>query len=281
MKTLLIKILVIVLTFSFTFIYSQDSNINTTSAGSKVSKIKKVRMTIRNAAKFTLEFNAMYDYGVYELSGNHNGDFDSDQFYHGSSFGVRHGVGGVLTAKIPMHKKGSLRANISAAYNDFSSRYNKSLTGVSEYDYMKYKVFSGIIGIENNFTPEYKIKTYIGIGLIGSYIMGNGRISHEGVTNEIRVIPAYRLGVSLNSGLEYMVTTKFGFNCGIRFTHANLWLKQSKVSDNPNEIYLNDKRPDSKIPYAGFKQFAWGSFFAGFNYYIGINEKEYIFKRNR
>ena len=77
------------------------------------------------------------------------------------------------------------------------------------------------------------------------------------------------MGISITSGLEYMLNNKLGLSCGIRFTHANLWLKDSKVSTNPNEIYLNDKRTAEHIPFTGFKQFAWGSLFAGLNYYFG------------
>jgi hypothetical protein len=172
-----------------------------------------------------------------------------------------------------------LRANLSVSYHNFSSRFNKSLNSVTEPDFLKYDVYSGIIGIENNFTPMFKFKPYVGIGIIGSIIEGNGKVTRENEQNNVKVLPAFRLGLSLSSGLEYMFTNKLGFNCGVRFTHANIWLKESKVSENPNETYLNDSRTISEIPFAGFKQFAWGSFFAGMNYYLGIKEKTYIYTK--
>lgn len=243
------------------------------------SKAAKVQLIIRNAPRLTLEFNVFYDYGIYELSGNYNGDFNAQEFIDGKNFGVRHGIGGMLTAKLPLHKKGNLRANVSLSYNLFSSKFNKSLSSGTEPDYMKYSVFSGIVGVENNFTPNFKIKTFAGIGLIASIISGDGRISSEGTSASISVLPAFRLGLCVNSGMEYMITNTLGVNCGIRFTHANLWLKDSRVSDNPNEIYLNDSRTGSGQQYSGFKQFAWGSFFAGLNYYLGIKEKTYLYTR--
>ena len=279
MKTIFLKILVFIFLFSLSAILSQEKNINTFKSVSDSSKKEKVKLVIRSAPILTLEFNMLYDFGIYELSGNYNGDFNPEQFIDGENFGVRHGIGSMITAKIPMHKRGNIRANVSLTYNIFSSKFNKSLSSGTEPDYMKYNVISGIFGIENNFTPNFKIKTYAGIGLIASVIYGDGRITGEKSTEDIEIIPAFRLGLSVNSGLEYMITNKFGVNCGIRFTHANLWLKESKVSDNPNEIYLNDDRTYTNQPYAGFKQFAWGSFFIGINYYFGIKEKVYIYTK--
>jgi hypothetical protein len=136
---------------------------------------------------FTLEGSLNYDYGVYELSGNYNGDFNPEEFIEGKNFGVRHGIGGIITAKIPLHKKGHLRASFSIAYNNFSSKYSKALENQSEYDFVKYNVFSGILGVENSFTPSYKFKTYVGIGLIGSLISGKAKITTDDFTNDISI----------------------------------------------------------------------------------------------
>lgn len=279
MKTIFSKAIVVVFIFSFIAILSQENNNKKPDSVTDSSKTRKVQLIIRNAPKLTLEFSLFYDYGVYELSGNYNGDFNPEQFVNGENFGVRHGIGGMVTAKIPLHKRGNIRANVSLEYNVFSSKFNKSLSNVSETDFMKYNIYSGILGIENNFTPNFKFKTYAGIGLIASIISGNGRITDEKSSNDLEIIPAFRLGISVNSGVEYMISNKFGMNCGIRFTHANIWLKETKASDDPNEIYLNDSRTSSDLRYGGFKQFAWGSFFIGMNYYIGVKEKTYIYTK--
>ena len=276
-----LKIILFIFFISFS-VLSRNENVKTnnlTKDSSTTKKITRVILTIRNAPSYTVEFNAMYNYGVYELSGNYNGDFSSEQFIGGENFGVRHGIGGILTAKIPLHEQGNLRANISVSYINFSSKFNKTLNTTKEHEFAKYNVFSGIIGIENNFTPKYRIKTFVGIGITGSIIYGTAHILKDKIVQDLTILPAFRLGLSINSGLEYMLSNKFGFNCGIRFTHANLWLKESKTSSNPNEIYLNDKRTENRLPYSGFRQFAWGSFFAGINYYLGVTETEYIFTR--
>lgn len=246
---------------------------------SSVQNRYKMIMTVRNAPGFTVQLSGQYDYGVFELSGNNNGDFDSEELKNGENFGVRHGIGSTLTFKIPLHEKGNIRLNISAMYNIFNSTFSKVLVSGKQNQYAKYNIISGIIGIENNFTPGYKIKTYVGAGIVASLISGKlGLYSDSLNFSESSVVPAFRLGVRVSSGLEYMLSNSLGVNFGITFTHANLWLKDSKQSEKPGEVYLNDKRVTPKIPFSGFKQFAWGSFSAGINWYFGINEKKYIYK---
>lgn len=278
MKTILV--IVFIFTSSFYPIFSQDENIKTPFIDSLQNvETKKVKLTIRNAADITFEFNAMYNYGVYELSGNDNGDLHTSQFVKGENFGVRHGLGTMITAKFPLHEKGNLRANISLAYNRFSSNYSKPTIDFTGFDFVKFNVYSAIAGIENNFTPNFIIKTYIGIGLTTSIISGKTQITDSSGAQLLSIIPSFRMGISINSGLEYMLSNSLGFNGGFRFTHANLWFKQSKTSNNPDEIYLNDKKVSPRIPYSGFKQFAWGSFFFGLNYYFGIHEKVYFYSK--
>ncbi len=236
-------------------------------------------MTLHSAPSLTVQFSGSYDYGVYELSGNDNGDFNSEELVNGENFGVRHGLGGNLTVKIPIQKSGNLRLNISLLYNRFNSSLSKVMSVNNEQEFAGYNVYSCILGIENNFTPSYRIKTYVGGGITASIISGRAGIITDGVYNSLSIIPAFRLGLSVFSGLEYMINDKVGFNTGFMFTHANLWLKQSEVSTDPGRIYLNDKRVNPRLPYSGFKQFAWGSFFAGVNYYFGISDKEYIYPR--
>jgi len=243
------------------------------------NKTTYAKLTIRSAPKFTLQISGGYDYGVYELSSNENGDFNPEEFEEGDNFGVRHGFGGSATLKIALHQKGNVRMNISTLYNQFSSKFSKLNVGVYGSEYVKYNVYSVVIGVENNFTPNYRFKTLVGGGLISSVISGNARIVSENSPLNIDIIPAFRLGVTVFSGAEYALNNWLGVNFGFRFTHANLWFKQTKESDNPSEIYLNDKRVTPRAPYSGFRQFAWGSFNAGVNFYFGIKEKQYIIKQ--
>jgi hypothetical protein len=238
-------------------------------------KITMINMMVRTAPSFTIQVNGMYDYGVFELSGKDNGDFNANQFILGENFGVRHGIGGSITAKIPLHQRGNIRLNISVLYNNFGNK----LIDMKDGGYAKYNVFSGGVGIENNFTPSFKIKTLIGASLIGSVISGKAFIVLPDKSYNLNINPAFRLGVMVYSGFEYLLSNNLGFNFGFNFTHANLWFKSSKVSNDPNSINLNDKRVTPRQPYTGWKQFAWGSFYGGLNIYFGIKEKNYYYRK--
>ncbi len=237
-----------------------------------------VRMMVRTAPKLTLEFSGFYNYGIFELSSNDNGDFSAEEFTSGENFGVRHGIGGDFVAKIPLHEKGNIRLDVSGGYSYFSSKFDKLVNSQQVPTYVRYSVISGGVGIENNFTPNHKIKTLVGLGILASVISGSANLNVNNTSQEINILPAFRMGIQLFSGFEYLLNDRFGLNAGFKFTHANLWFKDSKTSDNPNEIYLNDKRVSPRIPYSGWKQFAWGSFYGGVSIYFGIEQKSYILK---
>ena len=78
----------------------------------------------------------------------------------------------------------------------------------------------------------------------------------------------------MNLGFEYAFTDKFGINLGMKLTHANVFLKESKNSSSVNETYLNDKDITPSIPYAGWKQFVFISFQGGMNFYFGMKNKK-------
>jgi hypothetical protein len=265
----LMKILIII-NFLFLMSYNSFSQISGETASNGKVKQSYTKMMIRTAPKLTVEFSGFYNYGIFELSANDNGDFAADEYLKGQNFGVRQGIGGSFVLKIPLHEKGNIRLNISGLYSCFSSKFNKIANTLSEEGYVKYNVFSGGIGIENNFTPSHKIKTLAGISILGSVISGNAYLPSTENTINAKIKSAFRLGISVFSGLEYL---------GLRFTHANIWLKNSQASDNPNEIYLNDKRVSPRIPYSGWKQFSYGSFYGGVSIYFGIEEKTYTIKK--
>jgi hypothetical protein len=226
-----------------------------------------------------VQFTIDYDYGVFELSANDNGDLNKDQFINGKDFGVRHGFGANLSAKYPLHKSGNLRLTSALMYNRFTSKFNKVFVNEKEEDYVKYDVYSLAIGIEDNFNPGLKLRAFTGIGLVSSIISGDARISGTESVTDFSIKPAFRIGLNIYSGFEYLLSKNMGLSFGLKFTHANLWLKESKASENPGELYLNDQKVSNNQLYSGYRQFAWGSFEIGFNYYLGVNEKEYYYRK--
>ncbi len=252
-------------------IFSVDSTLNTWH--------DYLKLTIRNAPSLTVQFGVDYDYGVYELSANDNGDLNQEQFITGKNFGVRHGFGANIMAKYPLHKAGNLRFTSTLMYNRFTSKFNKLFVDQKEQDFVKYDVYSLSFGIEDNFNPGLKLRAFAGIGILGSIISGNAQITDEIGTNEYSINPAFRLGMNIYSGFEFLLSKNLGVSFGLKFTHANLWLKQSNISDNPNELELNDQKVSNGQLYSGYRQFAWGSFGIGINYYLGVHEKEYYYRK--
>ncbi|HMQ97815.1 MAG TPA: hypothetical protein PKE39_02220 [Ignavibacteria bacterium] len=238
-----------------------------------------IKLTIRNAPVLTLQFAVDYDYGVFELSANDNGDLNQEQFITGKNFGVRHGFGANVTAKFPLHKAGNLRLTSALMYNRFTSKFNKLFAEQKEQDFVKYDVYSISFGLEDNFNPGLKLRAFAGIGILGSIISGKAQITDDGGTNEYSINPAFRIGLNIYSGFEYLINKNFGLSFGLKFTHANLWLKESKISDSPGELELNDQKVSNGQLYSGYRQFAWGSFGIGINYYLGVNEKVYHYRK--
>ncbi len=239
-----------------------------------------LKLTIRNAPVLTVQFAVDYDYGIYELSANDNGDLNAEQFIYGKNFGVRHGFGLNLIAKYPLHKAGNLRVTSSLMYNRFTSKFNKVFSDDVEYDFVNYNVYSLGFGIEDNFNPGLKLRAYAGIGFIGSVISGNAKITENVTATEYSINPAFRVGLNIYSGFEYLINKNVGLSFGLKFTHANVWLKQSKISDVPGEINLNDQKVDNRERFSGYRQFAWGSIGIGINYYLGVMEKEYYYRKH-
>lgn len=218
--------------------------------------------------KLTLQLSFDYNIGHFDLAANENTFFRKEDFVNGSNFGTRYGYGASLTGKIALHKKGNVRLNITGAYNRFQSNF---VISASPQGKVAYNVFSGALGIENNFSPNKKIKPYVGVDIIASFINGNATLTTDSTDFSLKIKNSVRIGVSLNLGFEYSVNNNFGVNLGYKITHANIIGKQSKSSSNLSETYLNDEKLPSgsePIPYAGWKQFVYSSFYAGVNIYF-------------
>lgn len=223
------------------------------------------------APKVTIQLSGFYDIGLMDLAGNDNTVFSKADFVGGRVYGTRYGMGVGLTGKIALQKSGYFRILVSASYNRFQSNF---VIPASPEGKVGYNVFSGGIGIENNFIPDRKLKPFVGFEIVPSLINGSATLATDSADFKIKIRNNFRIGLAASVGFEYAVTNYFGFNLGIKLTHVNLFLKESKESPSPDEIYLNDQKITPNIPYAGWKQFFYSSFFAGINYYIGMKNKK-------
>ncbi len=251
---------------------------DTTKYNSTGAKLKNA-YKIQTAPKFTLQLSGGLNLGMAELSSNYQNVFDSLQFSQGLNFGVKNGFGVMLIGKIPLHKQGNVRLNISGNFNRFTSSF---LAEKSDYGDVSYNVMAFGVGIENSFNPTFRLKPYIAAEIQANMIGGKADIKSvtTGQTRNVTIKNSFRIGYMIYGGLEYMFNNQVGVNFGIKLTNSNQVLKSTKTSDDPNEVPLRDKKDDTgTIEFGGFKNFIFTSFYLGMNVYFGVKDIVYTFKK--
>lgn len=238
----------------------------------------------RSAPRFILHFNGSYNTGAMDLT-THNGGFNRVNLVNGKNYGVRHGYGFNLIGKIPVTKAGKVWIDIITGFDRFQSDiFAKN----SEEGKVSYNSINGGVGAEYNFTPTHKVKYYIGTNMLLSAISGKSTLINTQDNNviDVKFKNSMRMGYSIFLGFEYAFEKNIGFNCGLKFTHANLLLKKSEegVQSDDGLIYetgINDDSvPETADPilFAGWKQFAYFSANIGLSYFFGVKEKRYRLK---
>ncbi len=245
------------------------------STGAKLKDFYK----IQTPPKFTLQISGGLNLGMAELSSNYLNVFDSADFSGGKNFGVKNGYGIMLIGKIPLHKAGNVRLNVSANFNRFKSSF---LAESSNFGDVSYNVLAFGVGIENSFNPSFRLKPYIAGELQANLISGEANIKSTTTTNTrtVKITNSFRIGYMIYGGLEYMFSNQVGVNFGIKLTNSNQVLKETKESSNPDEVSLRDKKDDTgEIEFGGFKNFIFTSFYMGMNFYFGVKDIVYKFKK--
>lgn len=229
---------------------------------------------VRTAPAFTLQANIGFDYGLSAVNANYRSINQTSEFEGGQNFGVRSGFNFLALGKIPLNDDGSFRGTIIGSFNYFS---NNSMTSkVASDGLVRYDIYTLGAGVENSFTPAYKLKPYIGAAVLFDIISGRTRYTNDSSKFvDIHFKPTFRIGVSVTSGIEYLLSSSVGLNFAINLTCANLLIKSSSASDDPNNIPIRDKMVTNGIMFGGYKQFLFTSFCLGVNYYFGIKEKPF------
>lgn len=244
--------------------------------------IRKFMIT-RSSPAFTLQFNFNYNQAILELAGTYNDDFRSVDYIKGQTFGADKGFGANITTKINLSRKGNLRLLISASYNRIMT-YMFGKGGLADVGETKFNTYTGGIGFEHNFTPNYNFKLYAGGELLASMINGNAFLwvknteTHPEYSYNMDIKNSFRLGLSICGGTEYLLTKDFGLNLGFKFTLANLFLKQTEAVNDSGSTILLDGKPDVPGNYLGRKNYGFFTISAGICFYWGIIEKKYELK---
>jgi opacity protein-like surface antigen len=222
----------------------------------------------------TIAVSFNYHVGHLDLAANDNTYFRKDDYIYGRNFGTRYGYGASITGKIALHKEGNVRLNVSAAYTRFQSNF---VISASPEGKVAYNIWGFALGFENNFTPTRKFKPYIGADFVVSLIGGNATLTTDTANFSLKIKNSLRMGAAFNLGFEYAVNNNVGFNLGYKLTYANIIGKENKASSNPAETYLNDAKVTSGstfIPFAGWKQFLYSTFYTGINVYFKMKNKK-------
>lgn len=244
--------------------------------------IRKFMIT-RSAPTFTLQLNFDYNQAILELAGTYNDDFRSVDYIKGQTFGADKGFGANITSKITLSRKGNLRLLISASYNRIMT-YMFGKGGLADIGETKFNTYTGGIGFEHNFTPNYNFKLYAAGEFLASMINGNALLwvknteTHPEYSYNMKIENSFRLGVSIAGGTEYLLTKDFGLHLGFKFTLANLFLRQSETVSDSSSTILLDGKPDVPGNFLGRKNYGFFTVFAGIVFYWGIIEKQYELK---
>lgn len=234
----------------------------------------KKNYMVRSAPAFTLQANAGFDYGLSAVNANYRSIYQTSEFEGGQNFGVRTGFEFLGMGKIPLNDDGSFRGTFIGAFNYFS--YSNMTSKVANNGLVRYYLYSLGAGVENSFTPAYQLKPYIGAAVLFDIINGRTKYTNDSSKSiDINFKPTFRVGISVTSGIEYLLTSRVGFNFSLNLTCANLLIKSSSQSSDPNNVPIRDKMVISPIMFGGYKQFLYTSFCLGVNYYFGIKEKPF------
>jgi opacity protein-like surface antigen len=221
----------------------------------------------------TLQLSFAYNIGHMDAAASDNTMFRKGDFELGRNFGTRYGYGAMLLGKIRLNKAGHVRLNVGGSFNRFQSNF---VISESPEGKVAYNVFAAILGVENNFSPQKKIKPYLGLDMTANWISGDAVLATDSTDFNVHINSSFRIGVNLNLGFEYSFNNNVGFNLGYRISHANLFGRQNKASSTTRETYLNDEKIKSgeTIPYSGWKQFLYSQFYTGINYYFNMKNRK-------
>jgi opacity protein-like surface antigen len=244
----------------------------------KKSRIIKIATT-RTLPRFILQVTGGLNVGALELT-SHNGGFNREDYNTGKNFSTRNGYGFNIIGKIPLSKKGTFWLDIISGFDRFQSDLMADNT---EEGKVSYNSINFGLGIEYNFTSTHKVKYYIGVNPLFSFISGDAQLSNPDNNRvDVNITSSFRMGYQAFLGLDYALSRNVGINCGIRFTHANLLLKDTQIPvEDPNEVTptssvpLNDDSTVEPVQFGGWKQFAYFTGNVGISFFFGTKERKY------
>lgn len=241
--------------------------------------VKKI-MLVNSAPSFIINVSGIYSVSMLELGGVYNSDFQSDLVKKGESFGTRGGYGVSVSSKIRLHKTSRLWFTQSLSYNNIKSYILSQSKTNSDNGKADYKCFTGSLGAEYNFLPNYSIKIFTGAEVNASLISGSMDVWNQIPgdpynTDSYKILPSFRIGFALTAGTNYMLSRSIGVNFTVKYNCLNALLRSAEGNNSDKEFRLRDGNSSNGLLFSGNKQFSFFSVSAGLSLYFGIAQKKY------
>lgn len=188
--------------------------------------------------------NLPYTPPVVTINANFNGNLAALDFYgtfyseqNQGNYGAVWGRGASLNFKFGIGKNKSFRILAGFEYNKMINANDDSFpffTIDPKSPATDYDIFTGVLGGEYVTKPRCPERFYIGGGFT------TNRISAPVSNKNGPIDPAYRFGMQIHGGYEYVFGQKgtFGINIGLKFNYLNLFNSGSDLS--PGNTNLND-----------------------------------------
>ncbi|MGH2575859.1 MAG: hypothetical protein ACRDFC_09195 [Ignavibacteria bacterium] len=234
----------------------------------------QVKKTPRKAPKFTLSVALNYNYAMSKAYGDVTGFsaiYDSTKggyIFNANNYGMQQGGGIQAVGKLALGKKRRVKLTLNLGYNLF---INSASSGVYE---TQWHLFSTSAGIEYNFSPKSRFRSFIGYELVYTIMFGSWTTNFNTTTAvsnyKVKFNAAHRFGMAVNSGIEFRLTRRTGLLLGYRAVWANIMPKQNNVSSTPYlcECYINDSKDDNGININFRKQVVYLQVLAGVSVYF-------------
>ena|SRR5438552_4185082 len=221
-------------------------------------------------AKYSISVTGGYSYTL----SNANGELSSFNWYidpatnkyvfSADNYAMQQGYGITATGKMNLNPSGKVRITGSLGYNLFYNTKDKGLNRT------KWQLFNFGAGIEYCFMPKSKNKPFIGYEMNYTFMFGAWQTNITYPDNSVGNIyvkfkPESRLGMAVNTGMEFPISKRAGVILGLRGIWANITPKRNNFVSG-YETNFNDSGNNNGINLQSPKQMIYMQIVGGFNF---------------
>ncbi|MEO8512376.1 MAG: OmpW family outer membrane protein [Ignavibacteria bacterium] len=208
------------------------------------------------------DYKGTFGETIDKFTGGGNPDSNTYFMHAGYNYGI--------FIKVPIKKKSSFSIKGGISFNSFgqSKEYPTSTT-TSVTVTLKQSVLGITLGSEYDFGyRKNKIRPFIGAELAGNLFAGSFVEDYVDSTETFNLKSAFRLGVNVAAGVDFIVHNNIGLLIGAKFAFANL-IGKSYAEDERFKYNLNDdKHTVNNVTYPS-KNITYLQFYGGMSFYFG------------